>query len=130
MKSSPLLTLEQLQQAFAEWRQTRQPRRVPTELRLNTLALVNVHGTAVVLRALKLSHSVLDRWKRKYDAQPEAERGFVALPVAPQFTPEVVPAASSALRLTLRREPQGLVLSGELSLAQWRMALSLLELER
>lgn len=130
MKSTPPLTLEQLQQAFAEWRQTRQPRSVPTELRLNALALVQEHGTAAVLRALELSHSVLDRWKRKYETQPQAAQGFVTLPMAPEVHAEMAPAVRSALRLTVRREAQGVVLSGELSLAQWRAALSLLEERR
>ena len=130
MKPSPSLTLEQLQQAFAEWRQTRQPRSVPTELRHHALALAQAHGTATVLRTLALSHSVLARWKQKYRATPPTQRDFVALPAAPEIHTQGIPVAACALRLTLRREPQGLVLSGELSLPQWREALSLLEAER
>lgn len=127
MKSSPPLTLEQLQQAFAQWRRTRQPRAVPTELRLNALALAQEYGPTVVLRTLELSHSVLTRWKQKHPTTSQAQRGFVPLPAVTELHSEVVPAANSALRLTIRREAQGLVLSGELSVAQWRTALRLLE---
>lgn len=129
MKSSPPLTLEQLQQAFAEWRRTRQPRAVPTELRRNALALAQEYGPAVVLRTLELSDSVLARWKQKHPTTSQAPQGFVPLPVVTERHSEVVPAANSALRLTIRREAQGLALSGEMSLSQWREALSLLEVE-
>ena len=92
-----------------------------------------------VLRALDISHSMLSRWKRRYAATPssDAERGFVALPVsdAPSRDEAVAERPSVAvetlpLRLTIRREASGLALSGELSVAQWRAALSLLETGR
>lgn len=129
MKTSPSLTLEQLQQALAEWRQTRQPRAVPTELRLNALALEQAYGSAVVLRALELSHSVLARWKQKHRLAAQTGPRFVALPVAPEGATQAAASVKTTLRLTVRRDPQGLALSGDMSVSQWREALSLLEAE-
>ena len=137
MKLTPQLSLEELQQAFAQWRQTRQPRSVPTELRFNARALLNRHGTTEVLRTLGINHSMLSRWKHHYEATPDAEAGFVALPVSaePSRSVEVAepipaPPEATPLRLTIRREAEALALSGELSLAQWRAALSLLGVGR
>lgn len=134
MNESPHLSLQELQQAFAHWRQTRQPRYVPTELRLNALALLERHGTAVVLRTLAINHTMLSRWKRQYSlvASDVDTPAFVALPECterplPPVMAEPSSGAAAPLRLTIRRDAAGLELNGTLSIAQWQTALSLLE---
>ena len=128
MTISAKLNLAELQAAFAEWRLTRQPRSVPTALRVNTLALLDQHPSGEILRTLGINHSMLRRWK---DQQGIASGpAFVALPgpgVASGGGCTVGPSRDTGvLNLTIRREAQALALSGELSLAQWRAALSLL----
>lgn len=129
MNLSPQLSLVELQQAFSEWRQTRQPRYVPDELRKQALGLLSQHSRTELTRALGINYSMLIRWKRQYEATETAAAGFVSLPVNGAEKPERVsaPLESVPLRLTIRREAETLTLSGELSLAQWRSALSLLE---
>ena len=58
MKIVPKLSLNELRQAYAQWRQTRQPRAVPSELRWNTLALLEQHRTAEVLQVLGINRVV------------------------------------------------------------------------
>jgi transposase-like protein len=111
---------------------------VPSELRLNTLALLGQHRVAEVLQVLGINHSMLSRWKRQYDVTASGagvEAGFVALPTRAESRDseslvEPPPLEAAQLRLTIRRDAQGLSLSGDMSLTQWRTALSLLELER
>jgi hypothetical protein len=128
MTISAKLNLADLQAAFAEWRETRQPRSVPTALRVNTLALLGQHPTGEILRTLGINHSMLRRWKDQQGIG--SGPAFVALP-GPGATSgaerTVGPNRDTAvLNLTIRREADSLALSGELSLAQWRAALSLL----
>jgi len=128
MTISAKLNLADLQAAFAEWRETRQPRSVPTALRVNTLALLGQHPTGEILRTLGINHSMLRRWKDQHGIG--SGPAFVALPgpgAASGGGRTVGPNRDTAvLNLTIRREADSLALSGELSLAQWRAALSLL----
>ena len=130
MNRAPQLSLSELQQAFAQWRQTRQPRYVPDELRQQALELLSRHSRTELTRALGINYSMLKRWQSR-PAGWSRNLDFVELPQA--IPHEVIALAASQaensgpLKLTVRRDPEALTLSGELSVAQWRAALSLLE---
>jgi len=81
MNRAPQLSLNELQQAFAQWRQTRQPRYVPDELREQALGLLSRHSRTELTRALGINYSMLKRWQsRRADGLVSAE--FVELPAA------------------------------------------------
>ena len=128
MNRAPQLSLSELQHAFAQWRQTRQPRYVPDELRQQALGLLSRHSRTALTRALGINDSMLKRWQSR-PAGSARNSDFVELH-------EVIALAASRaensgpLKLTVRRDPEALTLSGELSVAQWRAALSLLETGR
>lgn len=127
------LTLEQLQEALAQWRQTRRPRQIPAALGANAVALLGRHRTNELLRALRIDHRTLRRWQRQYgDEAQGASRAstpaFVALPVA------TAPAAAEETEATLKvtrqaRDGTALSLEGTLTLRHWRAALTLLAAE-
>ena len=130
MNRAPQLSLSELQHAFAQWRQRRQPRYVPDELRQQALGLLLRHSRTELTRALGINYSMLKRWQSR-PAGWSTNLDFVELPQA--MSNEVIALAASQaensgpLKLTVRREAEALTLSGELSVAQWRAALSLLE---
>lgn len=130
----PELSLAELQDAFARWRQTRRPRQIPPALGANAVALLGRHRTNEILRTLGIDHRTLMRWKRQYgegEAVTSPTPAFVALP-APA-SPVVAPRATEeALALTLTRQAgdgTALSLDGQLTLGQWRAALTLLVAE-
>lgn len=133
MNRAPQLSLNELQQAFAQWRQTRQPRYVPDELRQQALRLLSRHSRTELTRALGINYSMLKRWQSR-PAGSSRNSDFVELPQA--MPNEVIALVASQaensglLKLTVRREAEALTLSGELSMAQWQAALSLLETGR
>lgn len=133
MVLEPELSLAELQDAFARWRQTRRPRQIPPALGANAVALLGRHRTNEILRALGIDHRTLMRWKRQYgegEAVSPPTPAFVALPApAP---PAVAVAKQEALALTLTRQAgdgTALSLDGKLTLGQWRAALTLLVAE-
>lgn len=132
MAVEPELSLAELQDAFARWRQTRRPRQIPAALGAQAVALLGRHGTNEILRTLGIDHRTLMRWKRQYgegEAVALPAPAFVALPAAPVAT-AVAEDEPLALRLT-RQGSDGMALSldGTLTLGQWRAALTLLAAE-
>lgn len=125
------VSLAELQDAFARWRQTRRPRQIPAALGAQAVALLGRYRTNELLRALKIDHRTLMRWKRQYgegDAVGPPAPAFVALP-APAPAAE---AEDETLALTLTRQAgdgTALSLAGQLTLGQWRAALTLLAAE-
>lgn len=130
------LNLSALSEAFSRWRQTRRPRHIPTELRINAVALLSQHRTTEILRTLRLDHRTLMRWKRAYDEASESRTpptppGFIALPAtAAPVDVAAREAQQPSLKVT-RHGDDGTVLSleGRLTLAQWRLAVTLLGVE-
>ena len=133
MVLEPELSLAELQEAFARWRQTRRPRQIPPALGANAVALLGRHRTNEILRALGIDHRTLMRWKRQYgedEAVAPPTPAFVALPAPPP--PAEAVATEEALALTLTRQAgdgTALSLDGKLTLGQWRAALTLLVAE-
>ena len=136
MKLAPELSLSELQEAFAAWRQTRKPRKIPSALGANAVALLGQHRTNEILRALGIDHRTLMRWKRECETEQsavphEADRVFIALP-AEETSPAAPVVETSATRLKVTRQARDgtqLSLEGQLTLLQWRAALSLLSAE-
>jgi hypothetical protein len=133
MNIGPQLSLTELQHAFAQWRQTRQPRYVPDELRQQALGLLSRHSRTELTRALGINYSMLKRWQvRRSDESVSS--AFVELSAAMSNENTALTLAQTEarvlLKLSVRREAEALTVSGELSVAQWRAALSLLEPER
>lgn len=122
--------LHEVQEAFARWRRECPRGHTPQELRAQAVSLLSHYRISEVMKALKLDHRRLSRWRREGSSMPaEAARGeFVELPVAEPMGVGA-PPAETALVLTLsRHEAEGYTvsLSGALSAAQWRWALALL----
>lgn len=124
MSTEGLLSLEDLSAAIAHWRAHRQPRSVPVELKRNAVALLSQYRKAEVRRSLQITHSLLDRWQQQYGNVTEAcEAGLVALPSLPDTHAHVTD--ERRLPLTVRGSRAGVELQGELTVAQWQQALSL-----
>lgn len=127
------LSLSELQEAFAEWRQTRRPRKIPPKLGANAVALLGQHRTNEILRTLGIDHRTLMRWKREYGTEQgsgaDGRAGaFVALPSSPEAAAQsVAKALATPLKVTRHAcDGTALSLEGQLTLSQWRAALSLL----
>lgn len=123
--------LHEVQEAFARWRRECPRGHTPQELRAQAVSLLSHYRISEVMKALKLDHRRLRRWRRECSSTPAvpARGEFVELlPVAEPLGAEA-PPAETALVLTLtRHEVEGhtVSLSGALSAAQWRWALALL----
>ena len=129
------LSLTELQMEFVRWRETRSPRQVPTPLRVNAVALLGVHSTSEILKTLKINHQMLKRWRRRYGDEPEAtatppSTAFVPLNAGHEVTLPSSERLESRLKIT-RQTVDGTALSveGELTLSQWRVAMTLLTAE-
>lgn len=133
MAVEPEVSLAELQEAFARWRQTRRPRQIPAALGAQAVALLGRYRTNELLRALRIDHRTLMRWKRQYgegEAVALPAPAFVALPAAAPV--EAPGAADEPLALTLTRQGgdgAAWSLAGTLTLGQWRAALTLLDAE-
>lgn len=79
MNIAPQLSLSELQHAFAHWRQRRQPRSVPEELRQQALGLLLRHSRTELIRALGINYSMLKRWQ-SLRAGSSITSDFVELP--------------------------------------------------
>ena len=87
------------------------------------MALLGQYRKAELLRSLQITHSLLDRWQKRYgEAAAAAEGMLVELP------DDSVPAkrddSAERLALTLRGHG-GVEVQGELTLDQWQQALRL-----
>lgn len=135
MVLSAELSLAELQVEFARWRATRSPRQVPTPLRVNTVALLSKHSTSEILKTLKINHTMLKRWRERYGEEPPpvsapSQKEFVTLSAADELTAPASERFDSRLKIT-RQAADGTALSleGELTLSQWRVAMTLLTTE-
>ena len=121
-------SLAEVQSAFADWRSHRQPRVTPLELRAQAVNLLARYSVTEVMNALRVDYRQLSRWRREVSAWEVSvpETDFVELPVAMPEPPAVAPV--SPLTLT-RHAADGSAVSirAELSEAQWRWALRLLQ---
>jgi hypothetical protein len=131
MSPSPHVTLAEVADEFADWRQTRTRLRTPPELQKKVMALLSSYRVGEVLKALNLSHKNVMAWKRRWT--PEAV--LSGAEPGPTFLPLPGSAVASAwseeprVYLKLSRH-QGAETSwsieAELSADQWPWALSLL----
>lgn len=129
------LSLAELQREFVRWRETRSSRQVPTPLRVNAIALLGEHSVSEILKTLGINHQMLTRWRRRYGDDPQrvsvpSQGAFVPLNAAREVTPSASERFDSRLKIT-RQTADGTALSveGELTLAQWRVAMTLLTAE-
>jgi len=123
--------LAEVQSAFAAWRQRGRTRTTPLVLRAQAVNLLAEYSVRAVMKALHVDYRRLSRWRRELSvsAVPLPDNGFVELPAAPLKKPAVT-APPPLTQLTLTRQaPDGsaLSISAELSEAQWRWALGLLQ---
>jgi hypothetical protein len=123
-RSAPRLA--EVQGAFDAWRQRGQPRITPLELRRQAVNLLANYSISVVMKALRLDHRRLSRWRRELAAAP-ALPTFVEVPA---LAPEPAAPLPAVLSLTLTRQTASghtVSIQGELNAAQWRWALDLLQ---
>jgi transposase-like protein len=123
--------LADVQAAFAQWRHTRTTARTPLALRQQAVGLLAEHRISEVMSALGVNHGQLSRWRREVSTATgvTTDSAFIELPTALCPAPEVaLPPAGVSLTLT-RAAPDGSAVSitGQLSEAQWRWALRLLQ---
>lgn len=123
--------LADVQAAFAQWRRTRTTHRTPLALRQQAVGLLAEHRISEVTSALGVNHGQLNRWRREVSPATDTttDSAFVELPMALRPAPEVaLPPAGVSLTLTRQTSDGGtLSISGQLSEAQWRWAMSLLQ---
>jgi primosomal replication protein N len=123
------LSLADVQQAFAHWRRERPTYSVPPALRAQAVGLLAQHRVSDVMKALRLDHRRLSRWRRELAATNAAiaVSDFVELPAAALKAPAVV---LPALALTLTRQAvdgSTVTIAGTLNAVQWRWALEMLQ---
>ena len=121
-------SLAEVQSAFADWRSHRQPRVTPLELRAQAVNLLTRYSVTDVMNALRVDYRQLSRWRREVSALETGlpDTDFVELPAAMPESQAVVPVTP----LTLTRQAadgSAVSIRGELSEAQWRWALRLLQ---
>ena len=121
-------SLTEVQNAFAHWRTHRQPRETPPELRVQAVNLLARYRVTDVMKALQVDYRQLSRWRGEVSALEAGlpDSTFVELPAA---VPEPM-AVAPVTPLTLTRQAadgSAVSIRGELSEAQWRWALRLLQ---
>ena len=119
--------LSEVQAAFAQWRASGKTRYTPEALRKQAVALLADHSMREVIQALRVDHRRLHAWRRAFSAlPPPLPQRFVELPSV--ASPAAASPASASLTLTRQgRDGAAVSIAGELALAHWRWALSLLE---
>lgn len=124
-------SLEEVQAGFARWRASGRVRRTPPALRAQAVSLLARHRIGEVSKVLGVDHQRLSRWRR--ELSPSSVAGtvaeFVELAPVGLEEPIVAPALDSAALTLTRHGSDGSTVSiqGELSAAQWRWALGLLQ---
>lgn len=126
MSTKPLLSLTELQTELTDWRSHRQPRHIPSWIREQAVRLLSQHKPCEIKRALHLNHRTLKRWKEEYreclvGQSTEKPPRFISLATMEPLT--------SVLELKVSGQVCGgtpISIEGNLSLEQWRSALSLL----
>jgi hypothetical protein len=120
-------SLAEVQSTFDAWRQCGQPRITPLELRRQAVNLLANYSISAVMKALRLDHRRLSRWRRELAAEPCLTAAFVEVPA---LAPEPAAALPAVLSLTLTRQTSDghrVSIQGELDAAHWRWALDLLQ---
>lgn len=119
--------LADVQAAFAQWRRTRTTLRTPLALRRQAVGLLAEYRISEVTSALGVNHGQLSRWRREVSPATAAatDSAFIELPTV---SDPALPSPGIALTLTRQSSEGGtLWVSGQLSEAQWRWALRLLQ---
>ena len=123
-------SLEEVQAAFARWRASGRISRTPAGLRAQAVELLGRYRIGEVIKALGVDHQRLSRWRLELSSSAAAApEPFVDLPPARgEQSTGVWGLESAALTLTRQgRDGSQLSIQGELSAAQWRWALALLQ---
>jgi hypothetical protein len=125
------LGLEEVQAAFARWRASGRISRTPPSLRAQAVELLRRYRIGEVIKALGVDHQRLSRWRLEFSSSgmAVAPEEFVELPPARLEAALAAPGLNS-FELTLTRQAcdgSRLSIQGELSAAQWRWALALLQ---
>ncbi len=124
-------SLEEVRTAFARWRTSGRISRTPAGLRAQAVELLGRYRIGEISKALGVDHQRLSRWRLELSSAAVAvtSEAFVDLPLArEEQSTEVCGLESAALTLTRQgRDGSRLSIQGELSLAQWRWALGLLQ---
>ena len=129
MSEQNVSCLEEVQAGFARWRASGRTRRTPAPLRAQAVELLAHHRIGEVTQALGVDHRRLSRWRRELSGSGVAPEAFVELPPVRREEPAVMSVADAALLTLTRQARDGSTVSihGELSAAQWRWALALLQ---
>ena len=135
MSIPPSSRLAEVQAAFADWRQNRTGQRFPRALREQAVALLADHRISEVMATLRVDHRALTRWRRERSQLKSNTPGDEFIELPPAAEPRASrPAPPTGVSMTLSRQDADgrcLSVSGQLSEAQWRWALALLqEVER
>jgi len=128
------LSLEQVAQAFSDWRASGRTRRTPSQLQRQAASLLDQHSVSTVIKALGLDRKRLKVWRQALLSNEPAvspSPDFHDVPAANrQMTPMPLGTLdSSGLSLTLTRQSadgSAVSISGHLEAAGWRWALKLL----
>ena len=128
-------SLDQVRQAFSDWRAAGATHRTPVELQRQAASLLDRHTAGRICKALSLDHRRLKRWRAELmnagESSAQRSAAFVEVP-ATSSTAMAAPApvlSPSAMSLTLtHRSADGsaLSISGHLEAPGWRWALGLL----
>lgn len=139
MSSCRELSLSEVQARFASWRSERTGRATPRELRSQAVSLLSHHPISEVMKALRLDHKRLKRWREAQQGGPRAVASageFIEL--APIKPAQSVSPSSLAVSgdsswakplLTLThcgQEGRSVSIAGELDERSCRWALSVL----
>jgi len=131
MAIEPSPSLREVQEAFTAWRREQPRRHTPQALRAQAVGLLSHYRISEVVKALKLDHRRLSRWRRELCSRTHVGRReeFVELAPTVERLAEAGVRESERLRLTLTQQEsvgRSVSLAGELSAAQWHWALGLL----
>lgn len=127
-------TLESVSAEFADWRRQRTTSRTPEKLQRQAVELLSDYRVGEVLKALRLSHKSLKRWRQRWSesavvepSDPQSE-SFIALPaIKPAMLPDIEPTQQIALKLSYQEsDDRTLAIEASLTDGQWRWALELL----
>ena len=123
--------LSEVQEAFAQWRASGKTRHTPPGLRAQAVSLLAEHSLSEVMKALRVDHRRLNRWRREWSelTAAAAPSGFVELPSATRLE-TAMPGPRAVLALTVTRQSadgSAVSIAGELSAEHWGWALGLLQ---
>lgn len=122
-------SLADVQSAFETWRKNRRPHVTPPALRAQAVGLLAEYSLRDVMKALHVDHRRLSRWRCELLAPetPLLVNGFVELPLAPLKKTAATPPLAELTLTYHGADGRAVSLTGQLSEAQWRWALGLLQ---